>query len=109
MGARAHPSPLAQRGRGVGHPPDRGGIMVYRGTIKGGVVVLPVDITLPEGTEVLVALPDQGAESVAGPVIRESSAEFGRSAGTWPTHLPPVLAADPSKGADHPAAQAGPP
>jgi hypothetical protein len=43
--------------------------MVYRGTIKGGGVVLPADVTLPEGTEVLVALPAQRAESAAGLAI----------------------------------------
>jgi hypothetical protein len=77
--------------------------MVYRGMIKGGGVVLPAGVTLPEGTEVLVALPDQPAEAV----IRGTSAELGRRAGTSPTDLPPVPAADPARGADHPPGPVG--
>jgi hypothetical protein len=83
--------------------------MVYRGTIKGGGVVLPVDVTLPEGTEVLVALPDHRAESVVGSVIRETSADFGRPAGMLPTDRLPDLAANPARGDDHLPRQQAPP
>ena len=79
--------------------------MVYRGTIKGGGVVLPVDVTLPEGTEVLVALPDYRAESL----IRQTSAELGRQAGLLPTDWPPDLATNPARGADHLPRQTAPP
>jgi hypothetical protein len=68
--------------------------MVYRGTIKGGVVVLPADVTLPEGTEVLVALPDQRVEPAAGAAIWEKLTELGRWAETLPSDLPPDLAAN---------------
>jgi hypothetical protein len=78
--------------------------MVYRGTIKSGGVVLPADVTLPEGTEVLVALPDQRADSEAAPPIWEMWTELGRRAGTLPTDL----AANPTRSADHPSGQDGP-
>jgi hypothetical protein len=68
--------------------------MVYRGTIKSGVVVLPADVTLPEGTEVLVALPDSPDEAAAQSPIWEKLTDLGRWAGrrhcrptchrTWP-------------------------
>jgi hypothetical protein len=96
--------------------------MVYRGMIKGGGVVLPAGVTLPEGTEVLVALPDQPDEAVipgtsaqlgrrAGVEVAVSkhfyslpgtSAELGRRVGRSPTDLPPVPAPDLAPGADHP-------
>jgi hypothetical protein len=77
--------------------------MVYRGMINDGVVVLPAGVTLPEGTEVLVALPDQPAEAV----IRGTTAELGRRVGISPTNLPPVPVADRAQGADHPRGPAG--
>jgi hypothetical protein len=77
--------------------------MVYRGMIKGGGVVLPVGVTLPEGTEVLVALPDQPVEAF----IRGTSAEVGRRVGSSPANVPPVPAADLARGRDHTAGPAG--
>jgi hypothetical protein len=45
--------------------------MVYRGTIKsGGVVALPFGVTLPEGTEGLVADLAQDADQLPQPVER---------------------------------------
>ena len=64
--------------------------MVYRGMIKsGGVVALPFGVTLPEGTEVLVALPDQPAEALIrdGRRARPACRDFVH-------HLQPVPAAD---------------
>jgi len=68
--------------------------MVYRGTIKSGVVVLPADVALPVGTEVLVALPYQPPDSAAGQAIWERLTELGRWAETLPSDLPPDLAAN---------------
>jgi hypothetical protein len=82
--------------------------MVYRGTIKSGGGVLPADVTLPEGTEVLVALPDQRTDAVAAPPIWEMGTELGRRAGTFPTDLPTDLAANPTQSADHTSGQDGP-
>jgi hypothetical protein len=81
--------------------------MVYRGTIKSGGVVLPADVTLPEGTEVLVALPDQGTGPAAGPAVREWLAEVGRWSETLPTDWPHP-AATPEPCGDHPSGHAGP-
>ncbi len=78
--------------------------MVYRGTIKGGGVVLPADVILPEGTEVLVALPEQGTE----PGVREWSAELRRWAQTSPTGLPSQPAATPAPRGDHPSGHGRP-
>lgn len=82
--------------------------MVYRGTIKGGGVVLPADVTIPDGTEVLVALPDQGAGSESGPVALRKPTEPGRRAGISPTEWPSYAAGSPPPGADAPSGQHGP-
>src|SRR5262245_43796446 len=92
--SRSHFVPSA--GEGCGRPSGRGGIMVYRGTIKGGVVVLPADVTLPDGTEVLVALPDQWAGSESGRAALRGSTEFSRRAGMSPTEWPPYPAGSPT-------------
>jgi hypothetical protein len=68
--------------------------MVYRGTIKSGVVVLPPDVTLPEGAEVLVTLPEQPPGPMAGPTIWDKLTGLGRWAETLPTDLPADLAAN---------------
>jgi hypothetical protein len=68
--------------------------MVYRGTIKGGVVILPAGVALPEGAEVLVSLPDQPPGDAAGAAIWQKLAELGRWAETVPTDLPADLAAN---------------
>jgi hypothetical protein len=82
--------------------------MVYRGTIKGGGVVLPADVALPDGTEVLVALADQWAGSESGPAVLRESTELGRRAGISPTEWPSYPAGSPPSGADAPSGQAGP-
>ena len=82
--------------------------MVYRGTIKSGSVVLPAHVTPPEGTEVLVALPDHRAGSETAPPTWEIWTELGHRARTSPTDLPPDLATNPAQYADHPAGQDGP-
>jgi hypothetical protein len=68
--------------------------MVYRGTIKGGVVILPADVALPEGAEVLVSLPDQPPGAAVGSGIWQKLTELGQWAETVPTDLPPDLAAN---------------
>lgn len=68
--------------------------MVYRGTIKGGVVILPADIALPEGAQVLVSLPDQPPGEGAESGIWQKLTELGRWAETVPTDLPTDLAAN---------------
>jgi hypothetical protein len=78
--------------------------MVYRGTIRSGRVVLPADVTLPEGTEVLVALPDRRAESEAGSAIREKAPGLGRR----PATSQPEPAAQSGPYADHPSRRGGP-
>jgi hypothetical protein len=82
--------------------------MVYRGTIKGGGVVLPVDVALPDGTEVLVALPDQWAGSAFGHAALREATELGRRAGISPTEWSSYPSGSPTPGADAPSGQAGP-
>ena len=82
--------------------------MVYRGTIKSGGVVLPADVTLPEGTEVLVALPDQRAEAAAGTAVREGLTGRDRRPETSPTDRPQDPGVNPAPDSDHPSGQDGP-
>jgi hypothetical protein len=82
--------------------------MVYRGTIKDGGVVLPADVTLPEGTEVLVAVPDPRAEPAAGLAIRERLTEPGSRADASPSDLPPNPALKSAPCADQRSGQDGP-
>lgn len=65
--------------------------MTYRGTVRSGVVVLPADIALPEGAEVVVVVPEEGpAKTAAG--VWTKLAELGRWAENQPSDLPPDLA-----------------
>jgi hypothetical protein len=82
--------------------------MVYRGTITSGVVVLPADVSLPEGTEVLVALPVQQDGSAPGPAVGQEPAELGRWAGELPTDSPPGPAGHLGACGHHPSGQDGP-
>ena len=82
--------------------------MVYRGTIKSGRVILPSDVTLPEGAEVLVSLPDEPPGPAAGSGIWQKLTELGQWAETLPTDLMPYPAANPAPCADHPSGQDGP-
>jgi hypothetical protein len=82
--------------------------MVYRGTIKGGGVVLPADVTLPDGTEVLVALPDQWAGSESGRAALRELTELGRRSGILLTEWPPYPTGSPTPGADAPSDRDGP-
>ena len=68
--------------------------MVYRGRVKSGVVVLPADVTFPEGAEVLVTLAEQPPGPVAGPTIWDKLTELGQWAETFPSDLPSDLAAN---------------
>ncbi len=70
--------------------------MVYRGTIKSGRVILPSDVTLPEGAEVLVSLPDEPPGPAAGSGIWQKLTELGQWAETLPTDLMPYPAANPA-------------
>jgi hypothetical protein len=69
-------------------------MMTCRGTVKSGVVVLPPEVTLPEGAEVVVTLPDVQPETVTESTIWDRLGELGRWAETRPTDLPPDLAAN---------------
>ena len=64
--------------------------MIYRGTVKSGVVVLPADVTLPEGTEVEIVVTEGEPPTSSG--IWARLAELGRWAETQPSELPPDLA-----------------
>ena len=73
--------------------------MTYRGTVKGGVVVLKGANPLPDGTEVTVAPVDDGKipgrngrKSQRG--VRGKMLEFGKSAEAKPCDLPAELAAN---------------
>ena len=68
--------------------------MTYRGTVKSGVVVLPADVTLPEGTEVMVTLPDLPPKPATEPTVWTRLSELGRWVETLPTDLPPDLSAN---------------
>jgi hypothetical protein len=82
--------------------------MVYRGTIKGGGVVLPAGVSLPDGTEVLVALPNQGVGSESERAALRESTVFGRREGASPSEWPPDPAGHPQAGADGPSDEDGP-
>lgn len=68
--------------------------MTYRGTIRGGVVVLPEGVDLPEGTEVEVSLPIERPEAPAKPTVWDKLSALGEWAETLPTDLPPDLSAN---------------
>lgn len=64
--------------------------MTYRGTVRGGVIVLPADVALPEGAAVEVVVPDDTPTPT--PTIWSKLADLGRWAETQPTDLPSDLA-----------------
>ena len=69
--------------------------MTYRGTVQSGVVVLPVGVTLSEGAEVVVTVPDASTSDTSeSPRLGDKLAELGRWAESLPTDLPPDLAAN---------------
>jgi hypothetical protein len=69
--------------------------VTYRGTVQSGVVVLPAGVTLPEGAEVVVTMPDASAPTPSEPPrLGDKLAELGRWAESLPTDLPPDLAAN---------------
>jgi hypothetical protein len=73
--------------------------MTYRGTVKGGVVILKDANLLPDGTEVTVAPVDDGKiPARKGPKsqrsVRGKMLEFGKSAEAKPCDLPADLAAN---------------
>jgi hypothetical protein len=57
--------------------------MIYRGQVRGGVVVLPPDVHLPDGTDVTVeaVLPSSGQPSDAVVVMRNGVPVFPRRNG----------------------------
>jgi hypothetical protein len=68
--------------------------MTCRGTVRSGVVVLHDEVTLPEGTEVVVVLPDFEPAQPGEPSIWDKLSDLGRWAEDLPTDLPPDLAAN---------------
>jgi hypothetical protein len=72
-------------------------IMTYRGTVKGGIVVLDGANSLPDGTEVTVAPVNEGNdfgkdESSLQSSVWDKMLELGRSAESKPCDLPADLA-----------------
>lgn len=65
--------------------------MTYRGTVRSGVVVLPADIELAEGTEVVVVVPESEPAEAAVDVWAKL-ADLGRWAESQPCDLPADLA-----------------
>ncbi len=68
--------------------------MTYRGTVRSGVVVLPEDVTLPEGADVVVMLPEAEPAPSAEPSIWDKLSDLGRWAEDLPSDLPTDLAAN---------------
>lgn len=68
--------------------------MTVRGTVRGGVVVLPAGVDLPEGAEVEVTLPVDRTEAPAKPTIWDKLGALGEWAETFPTDLPSDLSAN---------------
>ena len=68
--------------------------MTFRGTVKGGVVVLEQPSALPEGTPVTISPVEQPiAESPSEPnSIWRKMVEIGRNAESAPSDLPDDLA-----------------
>jgi hypothetical protein len=66
--------------------------MTYRGTVRSGVIVLPADVALPEGAEVVVVVPEAGPAGTAAAGVWDKLADLGRWAESQPTDLPPDLA-----------------
>jgi hypothetical protein len=66
--------------------------MTYRGTVRSGVVVLPANVTLPEGVEVVVVVREEGPTKTAAAGVWSKLAELGRWAENLPSDLPPDLA-----------------
>ncbi len=66
--------------------------MTYQGKVKSGVVVLPEDVTLPEGADVVVTFPDVAPVIPGEPSIWSKLSDLGRWAEDLPTDLPPDLA-----------------
>jgi hypothetical protein len=71
---------------------EREPAMTYRGTVRGGVVVLPDDVALPEGAEVVVVMPGGEPVTATAPGVWARLADLGRWAETQPSDLPPDLA-----------------
>jgi hypothetical protein len=65
--------------------------MTYRGTVRGGMVELPAEVTLPDGTEVVIVV-SETATPRAESGIWGRLAALGRWAETQPSDLPPDLA-----------------
>jgi hypothetical protein len=66
--------------------------MTYRGTVRSGVVVLPADVALPEGAEVVVVVPEGEPTKVATTDVWMKLTDLGRWSETQPSDLPPDLA-----------------
>lgn len=66
--------------------------MTHRGTVRSGVIVLPDDVALPEGTEVVIVVPEGGPTGTAGDGVWAKLADLGRWAESQPSDLPPDLA-----------------
>ena len=73
--------------------------MVIRGRIENGVVVLPSDVSLPEGTEVTVVV--RAAPEAAGDVMTEQQRRRLREALRRIESLPNENPGDTFSGADH--------
>jgi hypothetical protein len=65
--------------------------MTFRGKVRSGVVVLPADVALAEGTEVVVVVPESTSKAATAGVWAKL-ADLGRWAETQPSDLPPDLA-----------------
>ena len=59
----------------------------YRGTVQSGVVVFPAGVTLPEGAEVVVTMPDAPAPGSSTPRLGDKLADLGRRVESMPTDL----------------------
>lgn len=66
--------------------------MTIRGTVRGGVVVLPEDVALPDGAEVDVVVADVSSSKAESSTIWDKLADLGLWAETLPTDLPTDLA-----------------
>jgi hypothetical protein len=66
--------------------------MTYRGTVRGGVIVLSSDIALPEGAEVVVVVSEGGPTKTSEAGVWSKLADLGRWAESQPSDLPADLA-----------------
>ena len=61
--------------------------MVYKGTVKGGVVVLEADSTLAEGTQVLIQPLARGSAATGQPTIWQKLRKYAGVVTGLPTDM----------------------